>query len=277
MNSLYSSRAPRMVRRGSEHSLLSCSMVVGPGSAPEKQTKEKKSKTLEKPKSKRKTKKSDTFSGRGTPTSSSVLSSPVRNSSTMYFGSSPSHTGSLSLRASASFSAADIQLKTTPKKASKWSKISNIMNKKLNRATSTGMDADDSQLRTKPRRSQSIPSIKKCGIYNGRNASIGGEEMGMGLCESGSISSTIPRTRTRKSSASQANSVNLIAKIFSVLRCWVEEYYEVSAEILCSSLGLASYTEVRWPLLLTPRLYRGGSFMHWNPSIGQGASYYCSS
>lgn len=219
MQSLYSSRIPsrRIVRRGSEHSLLTCSMSIGPAeSTPDKQ---KKSKTLEKPvKGKKRSKKSDTFSGRGTPTSSSVMNSPVRNSANLYFGSSPSHA---SLGVSASFSTADIQQKT-PKKVSKWSKLSNIVVQKFSRA-----EGDDTRMRVKPQRSHSIPSIKKCGVYPVRNSSVPGEEMGMGgLAENGSISSINPRAR--KSSSSQANSVNLVAKIFSVLGCWVEEYFEVS-------------------------------------------------
>lgn len=210
----------RMVRRGSsEHNLLTCSLVVGQSPA-----KQGKSKTLEKPlKGKKRTKKSDTFSGRGTPTSSSLMNSPVR-STNMYFGASPSHSASVS--ASASFSAAD-QHNRTPKKMSKWSKISSMVNKKFNRG---GAETDESRLRVKPQRSQSIPSIKKCGVYSGRNASISGEEMSFGGTLIGSESISSISSRSRRTSSSQGNSINLVAKIFSVLGCWVEEYFEVSVQ-----------------------------------------------
>ena len=210
-----------LVRRGSEHNILTSSMVVG--QSPAKHG--KKSKTLEKPppKGKKWSKKSDTFSGRGTPTSSSLMNSPVRNSTNMYFSASPSHAP---VGTSASFSTADVQNRT-PKKVSKWAKISSTFNKKFSRGGPNGVEAEENRLRVKPQRSQSIPSIKKCGVYSGRNPSICGEEMSFGgsLVESGSISSI--NTRSRKTSSSQGNSVNLVAKIFSVLGCWVEEYFEV--------------------------------------------------
>jgi hypothetical protein len=197
-------------------------MVVGASDG-----KEKKSKTLEKiPKTKKRSKKADTFSGRGTPTSSSLMNSPVRNSSNMYFGTSPSHTYSSSLGASASFSTADHHQQKTPKKASRWSKISNMVNKKLSRGA-TGTDGDDKhRLSVKPKRSHSIPLIKKSGVY-GRSGSVGGEDVGVGgMYEAGSTNSV--SSHARRASTSQGNSANLVAKIFSVLGCWVEEFFEVS-------------------------------------------------
>ena len=200
---------PRIVRQRSEHSLLTASLNIGPTKT-DYDIKDKKDKS----KGKRKNKKSDTFSGRGTPTGGSVLSSPVR-SSTMYFNS-PSHTGTTSLAPSASFSAADT--KSTPKKTSRWSNIRNKMGKKL-RSPSISADTEEpGRLLNKPQRSHSIPSIKKCGVYS-RAGSITGEEMEVG----GSIVSP----RIRRGSTSQ-NNVNLVAKIFSVLTCWIEEHFEAS-------------------------------------------------
>ena len=184
-----------------------------------------KSRTLEKAnKPKKKSgKKADTFSGRATPntTPNSLHASPNR---TMYFSSSPSH--SINLSAAAAFANQDAN--KTPKKSSKWTNLRMKMNKKFSRSPSVSADTgDDTKLRTKPHRSHSIPAIKKSGVYPGRNASIsGGDDVSLSMADGGSISAG--HTRHRKTSSSQANNVNLVAKIFSVLSCWVEEYFEVS-------------------------------------------------
>ena len=226
--SLDPSKLSRMLRRGSEHNLLTTSMSSASssvsGTPSHSSGKDKKSKTLERkqPKEKKKKKKSDTFSGRATPVN--VLSSPAK-SSQMYFGNSPSHTsGSSSLSASQSFNASGDMAKT-PKK-SRWLNVRRKIKKNFTRSPSF-VDADEIKAvhkSNKPQRSHSIPAIKKSGVYNGRNASISGcsEDLGMNIPD-GLIS-----PRARRASTSPGNNVNLVSKVFSILMCWVEDYFEVS-------------------------------------------------
>lgn len=212
-------RIPRMIRRGSEKSLLSCSMSMGPPPTPSggHGKGSKKSKTLEKQqKNKKKPKKSDTFSGRSTP---SLLSSPAK-SATMYFNGSPSHTAGGNLSLTSSFSSADLK---TPKK-SRWLNLRSKVGKKLSRSPSHTSEYEVVKTTAKAQRSQSIPSIKKSSIYSGRNSSLSGEDMG--VTDGGPMGIVSPRLRKRSTSGN--NNVNLVSKIFSVLSFWVEEFFEVS-------------------------------------------------
>lgn len=239
--SLNPHRMSRMIRRGSEHSLLGCSLNLGTANPFEKLSlspslggKDRKFKTLEKLKVKKsKNKKADTFGGRGsgTATPTSAFTSPSKSS--MYFSGSPSRTSiSGSLGPSAIFSNPD--LTKTPKK-SKWMNLRNKVGKRFLRSPS---DTEDVRLQNKPQRSHSIPSIKKHVVYSGRNTSVSGEELGMiSMPDGGSISMVSPRIR--KPSTSQGNNINLVSKIFSVLKCWVDEYFEVSL-VFC---GISDFEE----------------------------------
>ncbi len=228
---LYEDRRKILPRRGSEHSLLSLSMSVGSGAQKplEKQLSIKKSgkdkkamKKLEEIslKNKKKNKKSDTFSGRATPTTSSALSSPARTSSILYFpGSSPSHNTSVSC--SASFN--DSDLGKSPKR-SKWNMIRKV-GRKIARSPSI-VDQDDVKnaiKSNKPQRSQSIPAIRNCGIYTARSVSITAEN---GLCGNLTDGGGMISPRIRRGSTSQ-NDVTIVSKIFSILTTWVEDYFEV--------------------------------------------------
>ena len=243
MQSLYSGRIPRIVRRGSEHSLLTCSLQEGANEGNGSGGKDKKSKMADRFKPGKKTKKkSDTFSGRGSSSgraTPSLLSSPVRSGQ---FVGSPTHS---SINPSASFTSSDFN--KTPVKKSKWTNIRQRMGKKFNRSSSTNIEATEelNRLRVKPQRSQSIPSNRKCGVYGtagGRSASITVDDVIPNLTDGGAAAGCVGggsvSLRGRRSSSSHCtNSVNLVAKIFSVLGCWVDEYFEVSLLSFCCAVS----------------------------------------
>lgn len=207
--------------------------------------KEKKPKSEKNPfKTKKNKKKSDTFGGRGTPTGS-VLSSPARNA-TMFFGGSPSHTVNLSssvnlgggggggastrgsLSCSASFNSADIK----SSKKSRWGMIRHKVGKKLTR-TPNMLDDEEPKIQGRgPRtqRSHSSPSIKKYSV--GRSLSITEEDgRGVSLPDGGtgmSISGAVSPRLRRGSSSQQGYNLKMLSKIFAILTCWLEEYFEVS-------------------------------------------------
>ena len=271
--SSYSLNHKKLIRRGSEHSLINYSLSNSEQLAKDKSRSLEKSAKAGKKKG---NKKSETFSGRGTPTCASLHASP--NRSNMYFGSSPTHT-SMShahLTSSMSGSSGNIlavsssigggsgtDVAKTPKKNSRWTNIRNKMGKKFSRG-SVSTDSEDctgKHHRSKPQRSQSIPSSRKAGVYvSVRNASVSGEEMsgmsytdgGAGVGGGGGVAGAV-LPRHRKSSSSYTNNVNLVAKIFSVLNCWVDEYFEVSRVKLLSAGENLSSRDIRlgaWVLFL---------------------------
>ncbi len=225
-----------LVRRGSEHSLLNYSLNMGQspmlsggggGGGGKAKGPEGKGKG-------KKVKKADTFGGRGTPTASlSLMSSPIRSSNnSMFLGGSPSHHGGNSLAPSASFSNADLGGKGQ-KKQSRWGNIRSKVKKNFSRSPSVTAESDEAKILHKPQRSQSIPAIRKTAV-NSRNGSISmasGEDYAVAnVTDIGGGGGGIvsPRRRTSNShAATTANDVNLVSKIFSVLKCWVEEYFEV--------------------------------------------------
>lgn len=213
--------------------------------------KEKKSKTSDKNpfRTKKNKKKADTFSGRGTPTSS-VLSSPARNA-TMYFGGSPSHSSGLSnsvnlgggagnggsLSCSTSFNSGDAK---TLKK-SRWMMLRNKMGKKFTR-TPHMMDEEEPKIHGRTQRSHSSPSVKKYNV--GRSLSITEEDIRINMTDGGhggSVSGIVSPRLRRASSSQQGYNLKMLSKIFSILTCWVDEYYEVSLRFLFCSYFLSQY------------------------------------
>ena len=230
-----------LVRQGSEHCLLSSSINLGSiSNISDKYSitsgifgRDKKPKNEEKSSSKgKRKKKSDTYSGRATPTGPSN-GSPSKSSS-MYFGNSPSHSRASGF--SSSFNQSDLDKNS---KKSKWFIIRKV-GKKLSRSPSIDPDEVKKNI---PQRSQSIPSVKKCGLYPGRSTSLSTEE------PDGLTGLVSPRHRRRTSSL-QVNSVNLVSKIFSVLSCWVNDYFEVSRGVFFLSFLSLSFPSHLLPSLL---------------------------
>ena len=186
--------------------------------------------------SKKSKKKSDTFGGRGTPTNS-AMASPAR-SSTMMFNHSPSHTSSLSssvnmgggggasgvsISLSASFNSGDSKCKK-----SRWKLLQNKVGRKFNKTNIAEEEEEEMPRGSRAQRSNSSPSMRKFGVN--RNYSITDEDFRVGSMGDGSgvIS---PRSR-RASSSQQGCNGKVLAKIFSILNVWVDQYYEVR---LCAS------------------------------------------
>lgn len=251
-----------MVRHGSEHCLLSRSVTAAdfPSKLPNRElqhfnrsssplrrksltltaqsSKDKKSKNLEKNhfRSKKNKKKSETFNGRGTPPSS-AHSSPAK-SATMYFGGSPSHPSNLTnsvsvggagggaLSCSSTFSGIDCGSKSSKK--SRWTMLRSKMGKKFTRASNVDEEESNTLGRLRTQRSHSSASIKKYNID--RTMSITEEDSRSDYLDGGSMSGSNPRLR-RSSSSHQGYNLKMLSKIFSILTCWVDEYFEVSSVI----------------------------------------------
>lgn len=248
--SSYSLNHKKLIRRGSEHSLVNYSLTSSEQLAKDKTRSLEKS--ITKSGKKKGNKKADTFGGRATPTCNSLHASP--NRSNMYFGSSPTHTPAHAHHLSGGGSSGNItsgggsgDIPKTPKKSSRWTNIRNKMGKKFRGSVSS--EAEDGtgkyhhHHRTKPQRSQSIPSSRKGAVYaSARNASVSGDDLsgisypdgavggvgGAAGVGGGVAGSMVVPPRHRKSSSSYTNNVNLVAKIFAVLNCWVDDYFEVS-------------------------------------------------
>ena len=255
-------REGTIVRHGSEHNLTSQSITIAelPGSKFHKgeqhgnsillrrksltpmaqkhfnSDKDKKTKSLENPFRSKKNKKGENLSIRGTPPSS-VHSSPAK-SSTMFFGGSPSHTSNLTnsvsvgragnaLNCSGTYSSVDVKCS----KMSPWMMIRSKMGKKFSRSSTMDEEEPCVHGRNRTQRSHSTPSIKKFNV--GRSLSITEEDIRYEFRDGGgSVSSTNPRVR--KSSTTQGYNLKMLSKIFAILTCWVEEYFEVRLIVVWS-------------------------------------------
>ena len=116
------------------------------------------------------------------------------------------------------------------KTKSRWSGLKDKVNKKFKRSPS--MEAKEMQGFPRESRSQSIPSVRRNNIIAPRKTSVGPEvklSVAVDVPDSGALS---PARRQRKTSSSHVqglavNTVTLISKIFNVLGCWQENYFEV--------------------------------------------------
>ena len=213
----------RMVRGSSEHSLLTASLNIGPGHhrspfhhgnammiSPSHQTRS----ALSTPERKKHANTMD-HSGSGTP---KKLSAGKKASTFGRYSPSAEHQdGSVSKGSK------------KDKSKSRWTGIKDRMKLKQKFKRSPSIEIGK-ELGSSPRevRSQSIPTIRKNTVGSiTRKTSVGPEvklSVAMDVPDGGGHSPSRSRQRTL---SVQGSGVTLISKIFSVLGCWQDNYYEV--------------------------------------------------
>ena len=206
----------RMIRGSSEHSLLTASLNIGPGHhLPYLQS------------------NSASALSPAYQQSRSALSTPERRKHST-FDNSGSRTPKkqLSAKKSSTLGRHSPVPPGEQKKASKsrW----NFVKKKVSKTFKKSPSMEGSNLQGSPResRSQSIPTIRRNNVT--RKTSVGPEvklSVAMDVPDGGGMggaSSQGPSpARRQRTLSTQGSGVTLIAKIFSVLGCWQENYFEV--------------------------------------------------
>ena len=194
----------RMIRGSSEHSLLTASLNIGPSH---------RSPFLQSP---------------AHQTSRSALSTPERRKHATFESRTPKKQSN-GKKASTLGRHSPIPPGGEQKKEkskSRWKFVKNKVSKTFKRSPS--MEGGNLQGSPRESRSQSIPTIRKNNVM--RKASVGPEvklSVAVDVPDGGSAG---PSPRRQRTLSTQGSGVTLIAKIFSVLRCWQENYFEVCKE-----------------------------------------------
>lgn len=190
----------RMIRGSSEHSLLTASLNIGPGhhspylQSPAHQTR-------------------------------SALSTPERRKHAT-FESRSSKKQSSSKKASTLGRHSPIPPGGEQKKdksKSRWKFVKSKVSRTFKKSPS--MEGGNIQGSPRESRSQSIPTLRKNNVM--RKTSVGPEvklSVAVDVPDGGSAG---PSPRRQRSFSTQGSGATLIAKIFSVLGCWQENYFEV--------------------------------------------------
>jgi hypothetical protein len=215
----------RMIRGSSEHSLLTASLNIGPGQRPLYLQSNSASAI------------SPAYQTR------SALSTPERRKHST-FDNSGSRTPKKQLSAKKS-STLGRHSPVPPgeehkKSKSRWNFVKKKVSKTFKKSPSMHMDGGNIQGSPRESRSQSIPTIRRNNIM--RKTSVGPEvtlSVAMDVPDGGGVggaSSQGPSpARRQRTLSTQGSGVTLIAKIFSVLGCWQENYFEVCpySRVIC--------------------------------------------
>ena len=210
----------RMLRGSSEHSLLTASLNIGPGHhspfhhgnammiSPAHQVSKSALSTPER-------RKHSTFDNSGSRTPKKHSTGKKSNTFGRYSPIPPGEQLEVGGKAS-----------KKDKSKSRWNVVKNKVSKTFKRSPSMHAEVTDLQSSPREKRSQSIPTIRRNNVM--RKTSVGPEvklSVAVDVPDGGSAGPS--PARRQRTLSTQGSGVTLITKIFSVLGCWQENYFEV--------------------------------------------------